>query len=107
MSPDTSRPAAEPAGAQDTRQRLEDERDTRLAQLRALDSASDGSEADHLVVPQRSAVQRALQDIEAAFGRLDSGTYGTCLGCAGPIPAARLDILPHARYCVPCQQRAG
>ncbi len=109
MSPETTRPgpAPEPAGEQDARQRLAHERDTRLAQLRALDSAPEGAEADHLVAPQRSAVRRALQDIEAAFTRLDDGTYGTCQGCGGTIPAARLDIMPHARYCVPCRQRVG
>jgi DnaK suppressor protein len=28
-----------------------------------------------------------------------------CSRCGDPIPAARLAIVPHARYCVECQER--
>ncbi len=41
-----------------------------------------------------------LQEVEAALGRLDAGTYGTCVVCGEPIPPARLEARPSARTCV-------
>lgn len=49
-----------------------------------------------------------LDEIDAALARLDAGTYGSCNGCGGEIPAERLDALPWASTCVSCsEQRAG
>ncbi|GAA1015667.1 MULTISPECIES: TraR/DksA family transcriptional regulator [Streptomyces] len=110
MSLETTRSdsAAERMSAQEARQRLEHERDSRLEQLRAIEeSANGGQEAADLLKAQKSTLQRALKDIEAAFARLDDGSYGNCESCSKPIPVERLEILPYARCCVPCQQRAG
>ncbi|GAA0902761.1 TraR/DksA family transcriptional regulator [Streptomyces thermoalcalitolerans] len=110
MSLETTRSdsAAERMSAHEARQRLEHERDSRLEQLRAIEeSANGGQEADDLLKAQKSALQRALKEIEAAFERLDNGSYGTCERCSKPIPVERLEILPYARCCVPCQQRTG
>lgn len=41
-----------------------------------------------------------LAEVEAALGRLDDGSYGTCTACGRPIPAERLDALPATRFCV-------
>ncbi|MFF4758931.1 TraR/DksA family transcriptional regulator [Streptomyces sp. NPDC001292] len=104
----SSASAAERLSAHDARQRLEHERNSRLAQLRAVQETEDGGHgADDLLTAQKIALQRALKDIEAAFARLDDGSYGNCEDCAKPIPVERLEILPYARCCVPCQQRAG
>ncbi|GHD85447.1 TraR/DksA family transcriptional regulator [Streptomyces naganishii] len=110
MSWDTTRSTSSAArvGAHEARQRLEHERNARLAQLRALkDTEGAGQEADDLLSAQRGAVGRALKEIEAAFARLEEGTYGLCRECSRPIPVERLEILPYASACVPCQQRAG
>jgi DnaK suppressor protein len=48
-----------------------------------------------------------LRLVNEAIDRLESGDYGTCLRCEEPIPAKRLNALPWARYCVPCQELAG
>src|ERR1041385_3850509 len=45
-----------------------------------------------------------LRLVEEAPGRVQSGHYGVCLSCDEPIPAKRLQALPWARYCVPCQE---
>ena len=45
-----------------------------------------------------------LRLIHEALDRLESGDYGTCLGCEENIPAKRLTALPWAKYCVPCQE---
>jgi DnaK suppressor protein len=44
-------------------------------------------------------------EIEAALARLEDGTYGTCVDCGGAIPIERLEVVPTASRCVPCQQR--
>ena len=47
-----------------------------------------------------------LRDIEAAMERLDAGSHGFCEPCETPIPQARLNAVPWARYCIDCQERA-
>jgi RNA polymerase-binding transcription factor DksA len=58
---------------------------------------------------QRAALlavtRRALEQITGALNRIAEGTYGRCEKCDNSIPAERLEVLPHARFCVPCQQR--
>ncbi|MEV0322768.1 TraR/DksA C4-type zinc finger protein [Streptomyces sp. NPDC050658] len=92
--------------AHEVRLRLEHARDTRLTQLRAL-GETESSADDHLLGTQKAAMERVLKEIDAAFARLQDGSYGTCLGCAEPVPAERLEILPYTRYCVACQHRAA
>lgn len=41
--------------------------------------------------------------IDEALGKLERGTYGECDRCGREIPAERLDAVPHAIYCVECQ----
>jgi DnaK suppressor protein len=54
------------------------------------------------------SARRTLADTAHALRRMAEGRYGSCEGCAGEIPLQRLEILPHARFCVPCQRgRAG
>jgi RNA polymerase-binding transcription factor DksA len=43
---------------------------------------------------------RILAQIDAALGRIEDGTYGICVGSGKPIPKARLEAIPWARYCV-------
>ncbi|WP_319463270.1 TraR/DksA family transcriptional regulator [Micromonospora sp. RTP1Z1] len=49
--------------------------------------------------------RQGIADTATALRRMSEGSYGRCEGCGGEIPVARLEILPSARYCVPCQQR--
>lgn len=95
-------PRAEPR-LHEARQRLEHARASRLAQLRAL-AESGQSADDHLLTVQRQAMERVLKEIDDAFARLEDGTYGTCVGCAKPVPAERLEILPYTRHCVACRR---
>ena len=43
-----------------------------------------------------------LAAIDAALGRIDAGTYGTCTRCGEPIPEGRLEARPTASTCVAC-----
>ncbi|MEU4623604.1 TraR/DksA C4-type zinc finger protein [Actinoplanes sp. NPDC023801] len=49
--------------------------------------------------------RRSLELITGALRRIADGTYGGCERCGSPIPAERLRVLPHARFCVPCQRK--
>jgi DnaK suppressor protein len=40
------------------------------------------------------------QEVEAALGRLDAGTYGICVVCGEAIGDARLEARPSARTCL-------
>ena len=46
-----------------------------------------------------------LEEIDAAQGRLEAGTFGVCERCGRAIPVVRLRALPTARHCRPCQGR--
>ncbi|HUE03570.1 MAG TPA: TraR/DksA family transcriptional regulator [Bryobacteraceae bacterium] len=48
-----------------------------------------------------------LRMVEEALDRVASGDFGFCLACEQPIPPKRLQALPWARYCVPCQEAIG
>ena len=43
--------------------------------------------------------------IDEALDRISGGEHGLCLACGEPIPRKRLQAVPWARYCVPCQER--
>jgi DnaK suppressor protein len=51
-------------------------------------------------------VEEELLEIEAAFQRLERGTYGTCQACGRPIGNERLEALPATRYCIEDQAKA-
>ena len=44
--------------------------------------------------------RKLLREIDDAMRRIDEGTYGVCEGTGKPIPKARLEAQPWARYCV-------
>ena len=44
-----------------------------------------------------------LADVEAALGRMASGTYGECVDCGEGIAPARLRAYPAATRCIGCQ----
>ncbi len=43
-----------------------------------------------------------LEKIEAAIGRLDDGSYGTCAVCGAWIDERRLEVLPTTEHCRAC-----
>jgi RNA polymerase-binding protein DksA len=46
-----------------------------------------------------------LEEIHAAYARLEAGIFGQCEACRSPILLARLHAMPTARHCVGCQAR--
>jgi RNA polymerase-binding transcription factor DksA len=53
-----------------------------------------------------TSVEADLLDVERALERVKDRTYGRCVACHRPIPAARLQTLPAARFCVKDQALA-
>ncbi|MFC4070415.1 TraR/DksA family transcriptional regulator [Actinoplanes subglobosus] len=87
---------------------LTEELDRQTARLKELTemSADTGDPGEsHTQDALLAATRRSVEQVTGALRRIADGVYGHCEGCAGAIPAARLEILPHARFCVPCQQK--
>ena len=49
--------------------------------------------------------KEVLEQIEAALGRIEAGTFGKCEACGCGIAKARLDAVPYAALCVKCAAR--
>lgn len=45
-----------------------------------------------------------LRAVELARRRLERGAYGECVTCGYPIPFERLQAMPTAERCAPCQE---
>jgi len=86
--------------------RQEDEGYPELAsQVRDL---GDEAAADVLMDSRLFDIQRdanELREIREALGRMDNGTYGTCMDCGEPIAVERLRAQPAAARCLRCQER--
>lgn len=90
------------------RQALLEQREMQAARLATVDGRAlmpqyvdDGGVA---LADRIAGIRRLLDETEAALRRMDEGTYGVCESCSQPISPVRLEILPHARYCVACQR---
>ncbi len=68
------------------------------------DDATDAFEQAVGVALQRK-VEATLEQVGRALAKFDNGTYGLCEICGARIDRARLEALPHARYCLECQAR--
>ena len=46
---------------------------------------------------------RLLYHIDEAIRRIELGEYGQCFSCGKQISLARLEAVPHARFCIDCK----
>jgi RNA polymerase-binding transcription factor DksA len=54
-----------------------------------------------------AAVSREMHELHAiklARKKMDNGTYGECITCGYSIPFERLQAMPSAERCAPCQE---
>jgi RNA polymerase-binding protein DksA len=49
--------------------------------------------------------QATIEEVEEALERIENKSFGLCVECEQPIPAARLRVKPHAKYCIECKRR--
>ena len=74
-----------------------------LSQLTVYSRRRDRDGYEHDTLAARiAATRRAVADTAQALRRMAEGSYGTCERCTATIPLERLEVLPHARFCVPC-----
>ncbi len=48
---------------------------------------------------------RFLHHIDEALLRIKDKTYGKCQECGKAISTARLEAVPHARFCIECKEK--
>jgi DnaK suppressor protein len=48
---------------------------------------------------------RLLYHIDEALRRIKDKTYGKCQRCGKQISQARLEAVPHARFCIACKEK--
>src|SRR5213594_4721702 len=48
--------------------------------------------------------RQMLNLIDEALVRMDDSGYGKCIRCGQAVPEKRLEAVPWARHCVPCQE---
>lgn len=93
---------------------LTDERDRLVAQIASLEPGHGGSpdfddnfadsgqvaaeQGENKVLAQQFRTE--LEEIERALAKIEDGTYGSCEKCGEPIPPARLEAVPTARFCI-------
>lgn len=70
--------------------------------MHQADAGSDAYDRD-FALSLLSQEQDALYEIEEALKRVDAGSYGICEMSGKPIPHARLEAIPFARFTVECQ----
>src|SRR5262249_31780867 len=46
-----------------------------------------------------------LQEVDEALNRIDDRRFGVCLSCEDEMNLKRLEAVPWARHCVPCQEK--
>lgn len=63
----------------------------------------DGERDLAMAIDERETAE--LEAIEAAFERIEAGTYGECSACGVDIPVARLHANPVALRCIACQEQ--
>jgi RNA polymerase-binding transcription factor len=59
-------------------------------------------ENDEVVEALGSNIRVELNQINEALDRVESGEYGKCAICDGPIRVARLEALPYTDRCLTC-----
>jgi DnaK suppressor protein len=79
-----------------------------IAVEKAADTMDEAGLAEERDLATR-ILERDFADIrlvEAALTRIKNGTYGLCLRCDETISLNRLRVMPHAAFCVNCQEAA-
>jgi DnaK suppressor protein len=88
---------------------LEEQRDFRLEQLAQLHRPGPhgplSSTNPEIFRSLADGARAALSDVQTALWRMDDGHYGSCVACGEPLETARLEILPQAARCMPCQRQ--
>jgi RNA polymerase-binding transcription factor DksA len=66
------------------------------------EEATESLELERRLALEKQILER-LADVEAALGKFDEDSYGSCENCGNPIEPARLEALPQAKLCLNCK----
>ena len=115
----TLRWMAAEAETQELREALKNERDSLRRQLAELGHGTKGLDYDpnfadsSQVTAERgenealvTKLVEALNEVEHALQKVDTGEYGVCESCRREIAPARLEAKPEARLCIDCAAAA-
>ena len=69
--------------------------------IHMADMGSDNFEIEN-TIGLMSSERKILAEIDEALGRIEKGAFGICEANNEPIPKARLEAIPWAKYCVNC-----
>ncbi|WP_405096517.1 TraR/DksA family transcriptional regulator [Micromonospora sp. NBC_01412] len=89
----------------DLRATLTDDHATQTVRLTELTADTGDPGEAHTRAALIAATRMSLGRIADALRRIEDGRYGACERCGAQIPPERLEVVPHARFCVPCQQK--
>ncbi|MFQ6035146.1 MAG: TraR/DksA family transcriptional regulator [Sedimentisphaerales bacterium] len=79
--------------------RLDASGDLSSMPIHMADLGTDNYEQE-FVLGLMDSERNLLREIDDALQRIEEGTYGICEGTGKPIPKARLEAQPWAKYCV-------
>ncbi|MFB0525076.1 MAG: TraR/DksA family transcriptional regulator [Phycisphaerae bacterium] len=79
--------------------RLDASGDLSSMPIHMADLGTDNYEQE-FVLGLMDSERKLLREIDDALQRIEQRTYGTCEGTGKPIPKARLEAQPWAKYCV-------
>jgi DnaK suppressor protein len=76
-------------------------------ELEVRDATDDATTAQGTseALEEDALASQTLIQVQDALKRIEAGTYGKCLTCGKQIPAARLEAVPWAAYCVEDQEK--
>lgn len=112
--------ALDPIFVEEFRRRLMDERSRLLRtvattdeELATLEAHQPGAPSEDVAREEVLAIlprignreKHELDEIYAAYARLEGRTFGVCEDCTGLPPLARLRAMPTVRSCVTCQAK--
>ncbi len=89
--------------------KLKGDWDTRFPRLdgetggSSLEKAADEVEEYEALLPVEFSLEKKLQDINLALGKIRKGKYGICEKCKKSISIERLKAFPAARTCKKCK----
>lgn len=64
-------------------------------------------EDDEALEHQAALVEKEIASVQRALGRIEDGSYGTCVRCGEPIAPERLEARPEAALCIDCARSAA
>lgn len=71
------------------------------------DEQAIAQEDDQALEHQASLIEQEIKSVRRALGRIEDGTYRTCVRCGEQISTDRLKARPEAALCIACARSAA